>query len=210
MVRRWDKWKNPWDREYAKRGRLWRGSADLGAIARFLDSVGRVLELGCGDGKLLRPLATSGRSVVGVDLSRHALRLARTETSFPLVQADARRLPFCDGAFDAVTARYLLGALPEPDRREAAREMVRVTKPSGTLLLEDFSVGDFRFGKGRAVEPGTFERNQGILTHYFDAGEHCALFPASMSLVHEEVVEGEQRVGAARQQRRSLRIVLRT
>lgn len=209
MVRRWDQWRDPWDREYAKRGRLWRGRADPAPIPELLPSPARVLEVGCGDGKFLAELERLGHGWVGLDSSPRALRLVRERLpGAPTVQGDARRLPFNEGRFDAVVARYLLGALLAPGRAEAAGELVRVLRPGGFIVVEEFSMEDFRRGKGDEVEAGTFERNAGITTHYFDAKELRSLFPG-LEPLREEELRHELRVEGARVPRVAIRVALR-
>lgn len=66
----------------------------------------RVLEVGCGDGRLTWRYASAARSVVGIDLDRDELRIARIERAADLEktvglsQADSTRLPFRHEAFD--------------------------------------------------------------------------------------------------------------
>jgi ubiquinone/menaquinone biosynthesis C-methylase UbiE len=133
-----------------------------------------VLELGCGNGKTLAALARREGTVVGLDLARNALRACPAGPA--LVQGDALALPFVDGSFGAVVMSHLLGHLTAAERAEAAKEVQRVLRPGGVLLVRAFSVRDMRFGKGEEVEPATFRRGNGILHHYFTAEELRALF----------------------------------
>ena len=57
-----------------------------------------------------------------------------------------------------------------------AGEVTRLLAPGGTLYFRDFSVEDFRFGRGEQTEEGTFMRKNGIITHYFSGDEVRALF----------------------------------
>lgn len=210
MVRRWDQWRNPWDREYAKRGRLWRGRADASPLPRLQAPPARLLEVGCGDGKYLAEVDRLGYDWTGVDFSARALRLAREAdlTRGALVQADARRLPLPDGAFEVVVARYLLAALLAPGRAEAARELVRVLGPGGILVVEEFSQDDFRHGTGREVEAATFERNAGITTHYFEPLELRRLLDG-LETVEDAVLRHTLRIEGKRVPRVALRLALR-
>ena len=95
----------------------------------------RVLDAGCGTGYLAAGLrrARPGAYVVGSDLSTGMLGNAREAGAWPLVQGDAGRLPFADGAFDLVVARGVLHHLP--DVAGALAEWRRVLAPDGAVVL---------------------------------------------------------------------------
>jgi len=167
---------NAWDQNYQQRGALWQGAAT--GIPSFPPGT-RVLEAGCGNGKTLATLSRNGCHATGCDIAASALRLAHHAVpKARLVQADVRCLPFPDQTFDAVIAVHVTGALLESDRRQAATEYARVLAPGGTLFFREFSVGDFRYGKGRPVEEKSFLRGDGVMTHYFTEDEVYDLFPA--------------------------------
>lgn len=100
----------------------------------------RVLEVGCGAGGYTQMLmeALGGRGAwTCVDHDAELLRQARENVRAPesvalrFERADALKLPFADGAFDAVVSAFLLCVLPSP--LAALREMRRVTKPGGLI-----------------------------------------------------------------------------
>jgi SAM-dependent methyltransferase len=62
------------------------------------------------------------------------------------------------------------------DRVRIISELPHILKPGGTLFFSDFSINDFRFGKGNETEPATFWRSPGIITHYFTQEEVIDLF----------------------------------
>jgi ubiquinone/menaquinone biosynthesis C-methylase UbiE len=93
----------------------------------------RLLDLGCGTGRFLAPLA--GRFpmlVCGVDLSRRMLSVARNSAA-PVVQAPAESLPFADGAFDLVFLSMVLHHIQDSPR--AVAELARVVRPGGILFV---------------------------------------------------------------------------
>ena len=109
--------------------------------ARLLGEVTgrRVLEVGCGAAQCSRWLASNGASPVATDLSReqlhHAVRLAvATGIEVPLVQADARHLPFCEASFDLACSAF--GAVPFVGDSDAVmREVARVLRPGGRWVF---------------------------------------------------------------------------
>jgi len=115
--------------------RLWRKETRL---ALDLKPGETVLDLGAGTGVSTQELARSGAFSVGADLSLGMLGVghaARPEV--PLLAADALALPFADASFDAVTISLALRNIVDPDA--ALREMARVTRPGGRLVVCEFS-----------------------------------------------------------------------
>ena len=101
---------------------------------------GDVLEIGTGTGPTLRLLAGNHdvTSFTGVDLSEGMLDQARAHASalpYPVTlrQMDAQHLDFPDATFDSVTTSLTLCTVPDPER--ALREMARVCRPEGTIVL---------------------------------------------------------------------------
>jgi phosphatidylethanolamine/phosphatidyl-N-methylethanolamine N-methyltransferase len=100
---------------------------------------GRVLEVGVGTGLALADYAR-GLNVVGIDLSPEMLDRARERVASEeldhvsgLYEMDAGNLTFPDHSFDVVTAMFVMTVVPEPER--VMRELARVTKPGGEVLL---------------------------------------------------------------------------
>jgi SAM-dependent methyltransferase len=89
------------------------------------ERLGRILDLGCGEGVLGRLLAGSAVRWTGLDRSTGLLERAPA----PKVRGDAVALPLVDGTFDGVAALYMLYRLDEP--RLAIAEAHRVLRPGG-------------------------------------------------------------------------------
>lgn len=112
-------------------------------VALRLDEGHALLDVGCGLGEcateLARVVGPRGQAVA-VDASRGMVARARArsegESLRPaFLMADAHRLPFRDASFDASRAERLLVSLADPDL--ALRELVRVVKPGGRIVVQD-------------------------------------------------------------------------
>jgi demethylmenaquinone methyltransferase/2-methoxy-6-polyprenyl-1,4-benzoquinol methylase len=97
-----------------------------------------VLDLAAGTGVSTEELARSGATAIGVDLSLGMLHAGhRTRPAVPLIAGDALALPFADAVFDAVTISFGLRNIV--DTEVALRELARVTRPGGRLVVCEFS-----------------------------------------------------------------------
>ena len=96
----------------------------------------RVLDLAAGTAVSTEELAKSGAWCVACDFSQGMLA-AGAHRNVPKVVGDAMHLPFADETFDAVTISY--GLRNVHDFEAGLREMARVTKPGGRLVVNEFS-----------------------------------------------------------------------
>ncbi len=113
--------------------RLWR-KATRQALA--LRAGQTCLDLAAGTGVSTVELAKSGAYVVGADISLGMLA-AGAHRDVPLLAANALALPFGDQTFDAVTISFGLRNIVDVDA--ALRELARVTRPGGRLVICEFS-----------------------------------------------------------------------
>jgi ubiquinone/menaquinone biosynthesis C-methylase UbiE len=110
----------------------------------------RVLDLGCGDGTTAVPLARKGAEVVGIDIARNLVDAGNKRA----VEAGLNRLKFQEGdacnlegvadhSFDMTIS--IFGAMFAPKPFDVAREMVRVTKPGGCIVMGNWIPNDPTF-----------------------------------------------------------------
>lgn len=98
----------------------------------------RVLDLAAGTGTSSEPFAAAGVDVVPCDFSVGMLTEGkRRRPDLPFTAGDATRLPFADASFDAVTISFGLRNVVDTDA--ALREMLRVTRPGGRVVVTEFS-----------------------------------------------------------------------
>ena len=108
---------------------------DRELLATFAASVGDpVIDLGCGPGQIGLVVSEHGRDVVGIDLSREMAHLAAGRLGTAIV-ADLRALPITDRGIAAIVAFYSLIHVPRPELGAALRELHRVLRPGGQILL---------------------------------------------------------------------------
>ncbi|ASU80256.1 bifunctional demethylmenaquinone methyltransferase/2-methoxy-6-polyprenyl-1,4-benzoquinol methylase UbiE [Actinopolyspora erythraea] len=96
----------------------------------------RILDLAAGTGVSTAEFARTGAHCVAADFSLGMLAAGR-HRALPMVAADALRLPFADGAFDGVA--MLFGLRNLADTSAGLREMARVVRPGGRLVICEFS-----------------------------------------------------------------------
>ena len=107
----------------------------------------RVLDLGCGDGTTAVPLARLGADVVGIDIARNLVDAGNKRAA----EAGLNRLTFHEGdacdlqgvsdhSFDLTLSVF--GAMFAPKPFDVAREMVRVTKPGGRIVMGNWIPND--------------------------------------------------------------------
>ncbi|MEO5671353.1 MAG: class I SAM-dependent methyltransferase [Ramlibacter sp.] len=107
----------------------------------------RVLDLGCGDGTTALPSAKLGADVLGVDIAANLVEagnmraVAAGLTNLKFVEGDACNLGGLENkSFDRVVT--IFGAMFAPKPFDVAKEMVRVTKPGGSIVMGNWIPGD--------------------------------------------------------------------
>jgi len=111
-----------------------------------IEARSRLLDIGCGTGRLLAQAARREPSaiLVGIDTDRDSIEIARDRArSAPapieLHLASAERMPFADDYFDVAVAVFVVGAMPGATRRRVLGEAHRVLRPGGRLLTVDWT-----------------------------------------------------------------------
>jgi ubiquinone/menaquinone biosynthesis C-methylase UbiE len=174
-------------RRYDEMARNWRmlGVIDWLLLVKrlrkqhFAKAIGAVLDVGCGTGENFEFLARAG-AITGLDLSTEMVdeasrRAGQLGREVSLLAGDAQRLPFPDDRFDTVVSAF--SSCTFPDYAAAFREMDRVTRPGGQILLLEHgrsSVGLIARRQDRNVER-VYERsacrnNRVVLADLAEAG----------------------------------------
>jgi ubiquinone/menaquinone biosynthesis C-methylase UbiE len=107
----------------------------------------KILDLGCGDGTTALPEAVLGADVLGVDIARNLIEAGKTRaaeaglTNCRFQQGDACDLrDLKDNSFDMVVSMF--GAMFAPKPFDVAKEMVRITRPGGRIVMGNWIPND--------------------------------------------------------------------
>jgi len=155
-------------------------AADLGAGASVLD-------VACGNGNATLAAARRFCEVKGLDyvpalLARARERAAAERLDIDFVEGDAEALPFADGSFDAAISTF--GVMFAPDQARAARELVRVVRPSGVIALANWTpegfIGKLLTTVGKHVPP---PRGVASPVYWGSEARLRELFPSARSIL---------------------------
>jgi 2-polyprenyl-6-hydroxyphenyl methylase/3-demethylubiquinone-9 3-methyltransferase len=116
--------------------------AEIDFVRARLTPGGRVLELGCGYGRVLAQLSPPAGLAVGVDTAPDSLRLARRQLDpgrVHLAQMDASRLGLANDQFDQLLCIQNGISAFQVDRRQLVAEAVRVTRPGGRVFFSSYA-----------------------------------------------------------------------
>jgi SAM-dependent methyltransferase len=130
-----------WFRGFRRFVTPWLAAAAAGRTDR------RLLDCGCGTGANLALLSRHGEAY-GFDLTARGLEFARSNGVRRVVRASIDAIPFPDASFDVVTSFDVLYGLPDAIAAAAAREMRRVLRPGGHLLVTTAAFRCLRGGHG--------------------------------------------------------------
>lgn len=159
----------------------------------------RILDLAAGTGTSSVPFDRAGAMVVPADFSLGMLAVGRRRQPFlPFVAADAMHLPFADDSFDAATMSF--GLRNVADRMVALRELLRVVRPGGRLVVCEFShptFGPFRKVYSEYLMkalPPVARRTSSNPEAYVYLAESIRAWPDQAQLARDIAAAGWQRV----------------
>lgn len=105
-------------------------------LKKYITEGEKVLDLGCGNGRLYELFAGYNINYAGVDFSEQLIEIARNKYGDYFRMADILNLPFSDGNFDSVWSIAVLHHIPSVElRKRALSEIKRVLRPNGRVVV---------------------------------------------------------------------------
>ncbi|MBN2015660.1 class I SAM-dependent methyltransferase [Candidatus Dojkabacteria bacterium] len=126
-----------WEQQFSTSYKIGKISSENQKILKTLVknvSKGKMLDNGCGEGRIKQFFEKLGWEVYGSDISSNAIKKASEITPVNLVCAPCENLPFRDKFFDAQISWRVLHSIPKPKRKKAVKEMARVLKKNSLLF----------------------------------------------------------------------------
>jgi SAM-dependent methyltransferase len=136
-------------------------------LAEKVGGVGVICDMGCGPGQIARYLHDRGMKVCGVDLSSEMVRQAQNlNPDISFRQGDMFALAdIADNSYGGIAAFYAIVNIPPPSVVRALRELRRVLRPNGVLLLA------FHIGQGRKHLDEFLGKEVSLDFFFFETGE---------------------------------------
>lgn len=149
-----------------------------------------VLELGVGNGKTLKTiLSQKPKEVVALDISQEALKKAKESIKSDKIiflKSDILSLNI-NKKFDIIVCYYFLNNFKKKNRIKVIKKIKSLLKQNGTILFEDFAVGDFRAKRYiKKIEKNTIQKQNGLICHFFEKDEIIDLFNDFKNIKIEE------------------------
>mgnify|MGYP001209315672 CR=1 FL=1 len=173
------KWEHEWDKIYKEQGEVQSEILPTVRVAKdIFKKCGckRIMDLGCGTGRHTIYLAQNGFWVLAVDISETGIEVTRSKaeklglTNVEFAQFDMRNLTVEDNLLDAILCVWTTRHGTLEDARKNVKEMHRILKPGGVLVVDYVSTEDENYGKGIEIEKNTFVNNvegeENIPHHY--------------------------------------------
>lgn len=142
--------------------------------------VGKILDVGCGNGRHIVFFAEQGFDAYGIDISDKAIEIAKAWLAKKGLKAhlkvgDIEKLPFKDKYFDVVVSNEVLDHVPFSKAKKAIQEIRRVLTGGGYIYTTLRSTEDSEYGRGEEVDRNTFVLKEGyekgLIQHFFDLEE---------------------------------------
>ncbi|MDA3815328.1 MAG: class I SAM-dependent methyltransferase [Patescibacteria group bacterium] len=124
---------------------------DFEFISSYVDNGDKVLDLGCGNGRLLEIFKNKNIEYFGLDVSRKLVNIAKGKYSGEKIKfdkiSDSSSLSFSDSFFNVIFSIAVFHHFPRNYALKVAKELYRITKPGGVIVISAWNLWQKRFWK---------------------------------------------------------------
>lgn len=184
-----------WEATFADKQMMW--GAEPARSALFARDVFEragakdILLPGIGYGRNARPLLERGMAVTGIEISKTAIGLARSELALdiPIHHGSVTDMPFDTRTYDGVFAYGLLYLLDADARQKFIADCHRQTRPGGTMIFTVISKKAPMFGRGTKLGEDWYEVHPGVQMFFYDEASITRAFAEHGSIELSEMDE---------------------
>jgi SAM-dependent methyltransferase len=135
------------------------------------EKAGDVLIPGIGYGRNAGVFLDAGMNVTGIEISKTAIELARTQTrlNIPIYNGPVADMPFDDNRYDGIFSYAQIHLLDKNERDKFIRDCYNQLKPDGSMFFSCISKNDPMYGSGRELSRDRFEMPSGVNLFFYDA-----------------------------------------
>lgn len=147
----------------------WNGVSNIQWFSSYIKPEINVLELGCGNGKTLIELSKFNLNITAIDLSQKAIDISKNtvkNSKIKYVRLDVMDIESLNETYDLIIGNYFLHHFIDSSAEIVLKKLYSVLNKDGIIAMENFSINDVRFSKGKKLDDTVFLRNN-ILYNYF-------------------------------------------
>ncbi|MBN1800407.1 MAG: class I SAM-dependent methyltransferase [Candidatus Lokiarchaeota archaeon] len=201
-----------WNERFKKGGKIWGEKPSNSAFIAFNFfkdyHVKTLLVPGAGYGRNTRFFSQHDIEVTGIEISQKALNIARLfDSKTHFVRGDVLNMVYDNEKYDAIYCFNVLHLLLKNDRYRFLNKCYELLKVGGIAFFIVFSEKEKSYGKGREIEPQTFESKPGRPVHYFSKQDLLNHF-TDMSVIKTELIEDKEDHGELGRHIHSLRYII--
>ncbi len=164
-----------WETSFIEKQTMWGFEPAESAVAAkdvfTEEKVKDVLIPGIGYGRNAKVFLDAGMSVTGIEISKTAIDLARTQNKLdiPVYHGSVTDMPFDNKLYDGIFSYALVHLLNENERKKFIRDCYHQLKPNGTMIFSTISKSDSMYGNGRELSKDWFEMPSGAKLFFYDS-----------------------------------------
>jgi SAM-dependent methyltransferase len=164
-----------WEATFIEKQTMWGFEpAESALVARdcfVKEKVKEVLIPGIGYGRNARVFLAGGMDVTGIEISKTAIELARTQNKLdiPIYHGSVTDMPFDGKRYGGIFCYALIHLLNRDERERFIQDCYNRLKPNGIMFFSAVSKNDSMYGSGREVSKDWFETPSGVRLFFYDS-----------------------------------------